>query len=41
MTNKLLIYGTLGPGRPNEHILKASRGLILNSNKETGTWLNT
>ncbi len=22
MTNKLFIYGTLGPGRPNEHIMQ-------------------
>ncbi|MBT3203406.1 MAG: gamma-glutamylcyclotransferase [Gammaproteobacteria bacterium] len=22
MTDKLFVYGTLGPGRPNEHILK-------------------
>ncbi len=22
MTNKLFVYGTLGPGRPNEHILR-------------------
>ena len=22
MTNKLFVYGTLGPGRPNEHILE-------------------
>ena len=26
MTNKLFVYGTLGPGRPNEHVLKAIGG---------------
>lgn len=27
MTNKLFVYGTLGPDRPNEHILKDIGGL--------------
>ena len=26
MTNKLFVYGTLAPGRPNEHILKEIGG---------------
>jgi gamma-glutamylcyclotransferase (GGCT)/AIG2-like uncharacterized protein YtfP len=27
MTEKLIVYGTLGPGRPNEHVLKAIGGV--------------
>ncbi|MBT3321854.1 MAG: gamma-glutamylcyclotransferase [Anaerolineae bacterium] len=27
MTEKLFVYGTLGPGRPNEHVLKAIGGV--------------
>ena len=27
VTERLFVYGTLGPGRPNEHILKAVGGL--------------
>jgi gamma-glutamylcyclotransferase (GGCT)/AIG2-like uncharacterized protein YtfP len=26
MVERLFVYGTLGPGRPNEHVLKAVRG---------------
>ncbi|MBW1752218.1 MAG: gamma-glutamylcyclotransferase [Deltaproteobacteria bacterium] len=26
MAEKLFVYGTLGPGRPNEHVLKAIGG---------------
>jgi gamma-glutamylcyclotransferase (GGCT)/AIG2-like uncharacterized protein YtfP len=26
MVKKLFVYGTLGPGRPNEHVLKAIGG---------------
>lgn len=26
MTEKLFVYGTLGPGRPNEHVLSAIGG---------------
>ena len=41
MTNKLFVYGTLGPGRPNEHILKAiggtwEEGVVLGNLKNEG-----
>lgn len=26
MTKRLFVYGTLGPGRPNEHVLRAIGG---------------
>ena len=31
MTEKLFVYGTSGPGRPNEHILKAIGGVWKNA----------
>jgi gamma-glutamylcyclotransferase (GGCT)/AIG2-like uncharacterized protein YtfP len=31
MTEKLFVYGTLGPGRPNEHVLKAIGGVWENA----------
>ena len=31
MTEKLFVYGTLGPGRPNEHVLKAIGGVWKNA----------
>jgi gamma-glutamylcyclotransferase (GGCT)/AIG2-like uncharacterized protein YtfP len=31
MAEKLFIYGTLGPGRPNEHVLKAIGGVWENA----------
>ena len=31
MVEKLFVYGTLGPGRPNEHVLKAIGGVWENA----------
>ena len=31
MAEKLFVYGTLGPGRPNEHVLKAIGGVWENA----------
>ena len=31
MTENLFVYGTLGPGRPNEHVLKAIGGVWQNA----------
>jgi gamma-glutamylcyclotransferase (GGCT)/AIG2-like uncharacterized protein YtfP len=28
MTQRLFVYGTLGPGRPNEHVLRAIGGTL-------------
>ncbi len=42
MIEQLFIYGTLGPGRPNEHILKAIGGswqaASVNGNLRDGGW---
>ena len=41
MTDRLFIYGTLGPGRPNEHVMKAiggrwQRATVTGSLREAG-----